>query len=321
LDLDLPFKSFHPGKTQRGKSKTRSGKDSESDVSKIALVARCTQVGDVEFFTRVGQCFWCRIAPANRRPVNKSQQPALTLFVAGLFGLGVLALVFGDFAMVWQPVPAWLPARSAVAYGSGVLMLLLGAGLLFRPTRVWSVRVLFPYLVLWALLKVPDVVRAPGIEGSWLGLGELTLLLSGGWTLFARLADLPQTSPLAFVAGERGVRMARILFALSIVPIGLSHLVYTQATAGYVPHWLPFRKGWAVLTGSGQIASGLGVLFGVLPRIAAWAEAGQITCYTLLVWLPAAIATPTRLNWTALFISWIFGAAAYAVAQNVKKKT
>jgi uncharacterized membrane protein YphA (DoxX/SURF4 family) len=104
------------------------------------------------------------------------------------------------------------------------------------------------------------------------------------------------------------------------VPIGLSHLVYVDATVGFVPHWLPFRKGWAYLTGAGQIASGLGVLFNVLPRVAAWAEAGQITLYTFLVWLPAILAGPTtRLNWTGFFISWIFGAAAWAVAQNVPR--
>jgi uncharacterized membrane protein YphA (DoxX/SURF4 family) len=68
----------------------------------------------------------------------------------------------------------------------------------------------------------------------------------------------------------------------------------------------------------GQIASGLGVLFGVLPRIAAWAEAGQIFVYTLLVWLPAIVAEPkSRLNWTAFFISWIIASGATAVAQNV----
>jgi len=200
-------------------------------------------------------------------------------------------------------------------------MLLLGIGLLFPRSRTWSVRILFPYLVLWALLKAPDILTAPGTEGSWLGLGELTLLLSGGWTLFACLGNLPKGSPLGFLAGERGLRMARKLFAISIVPIGLSHLVYLEVTAGYVPHWLPFRKGWAVLTGAGQMASGLGVLFSVLPRIAAWAEAGQIAVYTLLVWLPAVFAAPAaRLGWTAFFISWTFGAAAFAVAQNVPGK-
>jgi uncharacterized membrane protein len=202
-----------------------------------------------------------------------------------------------------------------------MLMLLLGVGLLLPPARAWSVRILFPYLILWAMLKVPDVIAAPKTEGSYLGLGELTLLLSGGWTLFARLSNLSESSPLSFLADDRGARMARILFAVSIIPIGISHLVYVQVTMGYVPHWLPFPKGWAILTGAGQIASGLGVLFGVLPAIAAWAEALQITCYTLLIWLAAVIGAPKdRLSWTALFISWIFGAAAYAVAQNVAGK-
>jgi len=245
-------------------------------------------------------------------------QPALTLFSVGLVSLGVLALIYRDFALVWQPVPAWIPARTALAYASGVLMILLAIGLPLPRARVLSVRVLLPYLCLWALLKVPDVVTKPATEVSWLGLGELTLLLSGGWTLFALLSSVPETSFLGFLAGERGLRTSRFLFAISIVPIGLSHIVYLDATVGFVPHWLPFPRGWAYLTGAGQIASGLGVLFNVLPRIAAWAEAGQITIYTFLVWLPALVGAPTRLNWTAFFISWIFGAAAWAVAQNVR---
>jgi len=250
-------------------------------------------------------------------PRNRTQQPAVGIFTASLTGLGVLALIYGDFALVWQPVPEWLPARTIVAYSSGVLMLLLAMGLLFPRSRTLAARALFPYLILWTLLKGPEVIAKPGVEGSWLGIGELTLLLSGGWTLFAALGELSQTSGLAFLAGERGLRWARLLFAISIVPIGLSHLVYMQGTAGLVPSWLPFRTVWAGVTGVGQIASGLGILFNVLPRIAAWAEAGQITIYTLLIWVPAAILTPTRLNWTALFISSIFGAAAWAVAQNV----
>jgi uncharacterized membrane protein len=252
--------------------------------------------------------------------MNKNQQPALSLFVVGLIGLGVLALAYRDFALVWQPVPAWMPAHAAIAFGTGLLMLALAAGLSFPRTRPWAVRFLFVYLLLWACLKLPDVITTPATESSWLGLGELALLLAGGWTLFARLGHLPNESPLAFLTGDRGVRAARILFAVSIIPIGLSHIVYLQPTTAFVPHWLPYRPGWAVLTGAGQIASGLGVLFNVLPRIAAYAEAAQITLYTLLVWLPALVAAHTRLNYTAFFVSWIFGAAAWAVAQNILAK-
>lgn len=250
--------------------------------------------------------------------MKSSQQPALCLFITGLIGLGVLALIVGDFAMVWQPVPAWVPARTAIAYACGVLMLLIAAGLFVPRSRAIAVRILLPYLLLWAFLKVPDVVLNPKIEASYLGLGELTLLLAGGWTLFARLSGV--TRP-GWLTDDLGVRCAQILFALSIIPIGLSHIVYVDATAGYVPHWLPYPREWAYLTGAGQIASGLGVLFNVLPRIAAWAEAWQIALYTLLVWLPPLIVGHrTRLNFTAFFISWIIGAAAWAVAQNVAAK-
>jgi uncharacterized membrane protein len=253
--------------------------------------------------------------------MTRSQQSALTLFAIGMVGLGALALIYGDFAMVWQPVAPWIPGRTALAYLSGVIMLLGGIGLFFPATTAWSVRILFPYLIVWSLLKVPALFVAPKMEAVWLGLGELTVLLSGGWILFARLAALREGSPLAFLTGEKGVRMARILFAVSLIPIGLSHLIYVKPTAELVPAWLPYRTGWAYLTGMGQIACGLGVLFSILPRIAATAEAAMISLFALLVWAPAILASPTgRLPWTAFLITWAIASAAWVVAQNIAPK-
>jgi uncharacterized membrane protein len=249
------------------------------------------------------------------------QQPSLALLAIGLIGLGVLGLCVGDFAMVWQPVAPWFPARTALAYVAGALMVACGASLLFRATSAWAVRILLPYLIVWQLLKLPSIFVAPKLEAVYLGFGELAVLLAGGLTLFARLGDV-QAPWLAWATGDRGVRIARYYFGVWIIPIGLSHLIYTKETVELVPAWLPYRIGWAYLTGAGQIASGLGVLFGVLPRLAAWAEAGQITLYTLLIWLPAIFVSPrARLPWTALWISWTIGAAAWVVAQNFSSKS
>jgi uncharacterized membrane protein len=168
------------------------------------------------------------------------------------------------------------------------------------------------------LLKVPGLLAAPQTEWVWLGVGELAVLLAGGWVLFARLAALEEGSPLSFATGQSGLRIARILFAVALIPIGLSHFVYVKGTADLVPAWLPYRVFWAYATGAGQIACGLGVLFSVLPRVAAATEAGMISLFTLLVWVPAILAAPrTRLPWTAFFISWVLGAAAWAVAKNI----
>jgi uncharacterized membrane protein len=253
--------------------------------------------------------------------MTRNQQPALTLFAFGLIGMGILALVYGDFALVWQPVAQWFPGRTVLAYGSGVLMFLGGIGLLFSRTAAWSARILFPYLIIWALLKVPALIVAPQIEGVWLGFGELTLLLSGGWILFATVAEIPQDSALSFAAGEKGIRIARYLFAVSVIPIGLGHLFYVKETADLVPAWLPFRTGWAWITGLGQIASGLGVLFSILPQVAVIAEACMISLFTLLVWGPKIVTAPSsRFSSTAFFISWVIAAAAWLVTQNIAAK-
>jgi len=253
--------------------------------------------------------------------MTRSQQPALTLFVVGMIGLGTLALIYGDFALVWQPVGRWVPGRTGLAYVAGLIMLLGGIGLLFRATAALSARILFPYLIVWVLLKVPALVVAPQMEGVWLGVGELTVLLAGGWVLFVRLAGLREDSIFTFATGENGIRIARILFAVSLIPIGLPHLVYTKATAELVPEWLPLRTGWAYLTGVGQMACGIGVLFSIYPGVAATTEAGMLSLFTLLVWIPAILAAPTtRLPWTAFFISWAITSGAWLVADSIAMK-
>jgi uncharacterized membrane protein len=116
------------------------------------------------------------------------------------------------------------------------------------------------------------------------------------------------------------LRIARYVFAVSLLPIGLSHIVYVKETAALVPAWLPSRVGWAYLTGAGQMACGLGVLLSVLPRTAAFTEAAMLSLFTLLVWVPAIVATPkARLPWTAFFISWAIAAAAWVVASNLER--
>jgi uncharacterized membrane protein len=251
--------------------------------------------------------------------MNRTLQPALLLFALGIMGLGVLALCVGDFALVWQPVAPWVPGRAALAYASGVLMVVCGAGLLFESTVKPAVRVLFAYLIAWLLLKVPALVAAPLIEGVWLGFGELAMLMAGGWVLFARMSgEARPGSPLGFAMGDRGARWARIAFGAAVIPVGLSHLFYTPQTVELVPAWLPLKLGWAYLTGVGQMACGLGLLTGVGRRVAAWCEAGMVSLFTLLIWLPAVAAKPTvRVGWTAFWISWAIAAAGWVVAQSV----
>ena len=252
------------------------------------------------------------------------QQPALSFFSAGLIAMGTLSILYRDFAYTWQPVPASVPARAALAIITGLFMIGVSIALLLPATVRIAARALFPFLIAWFCLKIPAILVAGNVEGVWIGVGELGMLLAGGWVLFARLSDLNDVPFFESITGDRGVRMAQILFGLAVIPVGLGHLFYLQITASLVPAWMHFRVALAFLTGVGQILCGVALVFSLYPRVAALVETVMLALFAFLVWGPDSwFATTPKLGppgfrfpLTAFLITWVIGAAAWLIANN-----
>lgn len=243
------------------------------------------------------------------------------LFAAGLAGVGVLSLLFADFAMNWQPVPAWVPFRAVLANISGTILLVGGIGTFSKRAAMWSTLMLAIFVLTWLLLlQVPRVVSSPTDASVWLGFGENALLVSGGWILFASLAARDGQGKVRGVSKDGIIRSARILYAVALPVIGISHFVYADITASMVPAWLPFHLGFAYLTGAGHIAAGLGLLLGILPRLAAALEASMICAFALLLHAPGVAAAPTnRLQWTMMLVATAYAGAAWIVAGSARE--
>ncbi len=254
----------------------------------------------------------------------QNQRTATLLFSAGMIAMGVVSLVSQDFAFGWQPVPAFHPGREALAVLCGSFMIAASVMILFRATSAIAARAIFPFLLMWFGLKVPAVIAAPQVEGVWLGIGEIGMLLAGGWVLFACFSDLDEKGIFSRITGPKGIRISQILFGLSVIPVGLGHIFYANITAQLVPSWMPFRFALAYLTGFGQIACGLAILFSVLSRIAAISESVMLALFAFLVWGPdtwfastpkmAGSPTGARFPLTAFLITWVIGAATLLIA-------
>lgn len=237
-----------------------------------------------------------------------------------MIGLGLLGFVYGDVALVWQHLPIeHMPGAKAIAYAFAAIEWIAGVGLLLRRSTTAAAALLTAFLLLWAvLLKLPGVIAVPSMEATWLGFGEVAVMLAGAWVLFANNMG-ERSGALRLITGRRGIRAARVLFALSLPMIGLAHFFYSEQTVAMVPAWLPYPLGWAYLTGGASIAACLAVLFGVLPRLAALLEAAMLWIITLMVWVPAIVATPTdRTAWTALVISAAIACGAWVVADSYR---
>lgn len=246
----------------------------------------------------------------------RSFLPSRLLYAAGLGGLGILSLIFGDFALQWQPVPKSIPWRMVLADISGAMLLAGAMGLLFPRTVRRAAAGLAIYILLWVLvLQGPVVVDKPTNVGVWLGFFEDLAIASGCWIL-AVSVGITGLMPLGAL---RGARNARILFALSLLLFGVSHLVYSTFTASMIPTWLPEREALAYFTGGAHIAAGLGLLFNVVPRLAATLETIMMASFVALVHLPRVFAQPdSRLEWTLLCVALALTGAAWATTTSLR---
>jgi uncharacterized membrane protein len=236
-----------------------------------------------------------------------------SVFPLAMSALGILGLVYGDFALQWQPVPDWLPGRHGVAYVSAALLLLGGIGVFIKPVSERGALVLVLVLFsTWVLPQALKVAAATMSVGSLLGLCETLAAMSGGWLLWAEIAG-------------RGTEVARRLFGICCVIFGLSHFAYADFTASMIPQWIPARLVFAYATGAGHIAAGLCIALAIRPRLAATLEALMMSSFVILLHIPSLWADPppdwaptVRIQLTALFWASALAGSAWLAAASLR---
>jgi uncharacterized membrane protein len=240
------------------------------------------------------------------------------VFAATMIALGVSGLVQRDFAAIWQPVPAGLPAREGLAFFCAAMTLATGAGLLRRRTAAVAAGFLLASLLLWLVLfKGRGLWLAPTDAASWESCGETAVLVAAVWVLFARFAGDWESWRLGFTTGEAGLRIARTIYGLALIAFGVAHFAYVKDTAALVPSWLPSPFAWVYFTGGTYIAAGVAVVVGIQARLAATLSALQIGLFTLLVWVPPlASGSKDASQWSEAVLSWTLTAAAWVVAAS-----
>ena len=242
------------------------------------------------------------------------------IFAVTMLGFGILGLVKGEFAPAFQPVPKWVPARETLAYLSAGLSVLCGIGLLWQRAAGAAARVLLAYLLLLSLLfKGRFIYLQPTVEGSYQTCGENAVLVAAAWVLYAWFAPEWDRNHLSFAIGDRGVRIARVLYGLAMIAFGLSHFAYMNLTAPLVPGWLPWHTGFGYFTGLTYLAAGGAILFGVWARLAAVLSTAQMAGFTLLVWVPIAMSgAMSASQWGELMISWALTTGGWVVADSYR---
>jgi uncharacterized membrane protein len=242
------------------------------------------------------------------------------LFAAAMIWLGVMGFIKGDFVQVWQPVPKWVPAREALAYLCAFISLASGIGLLWQRTAAVAARVVFASLMLWLLvLRLPNLFfQTPVVLVAWT-FGSTAVMVAAAWVLYVWFAGDRDRQRLGRFAGDTGVRIARALYGLSLIPFGLAHFIYLGATTVLIPQWLPWHVAWAYVTGAAFVAAGLAVTVGVFARLAAALSTLQLGLFGLIVWVPRVLAgTVNDFQWGEFVVTFVLTAGAWVVTDSYR---
>jgi uncharacterized membrane protein len=237
------------------------------------------------------------------------------LLAITLAAMGISGLIHQDFPAIWQPVAAGVPLRGVLVCCCVAISLGCGVGLLLPRTLVLAGCTLLLSLVAWLLaFRLPALLRMPGAVVAWEGCSETAVIIAGAWMVYSRS---PRGGLPGFAGGSRGVRCARILYALALIPFGLAHLAYVGPTAALVPGWLPAHAAWAIATGVAYILAGIAILTGVLAGLAAALSSWQMGLFTLLVWVPIlAAGSRDPFHWSETWLSWTLTLCGWLVAHS-----
>ena len=234
-------------------------------------------------------------------------------FAAVAFGL--VGLVWGDFAAVWQPVAKSVPGRTTLAYAAAAVLLLAGLAMQWRRSAAagaLTLTILYSLGVI--LLHVPQVLAQPSVFVTWSGTAEQLALVAGGMVSYAFCKEPP-----AAAAAARIIRAGRLLFGACLILFALAHLFYLKPTADFVPAWLPPNQVfWAYATAAGHFLAGAAILSGIGARLAARLLTGMFVVFGVLVHAPTLLNDPhTHFNWAANAMNFALIASAWVIAASI----
>ena len=218
---------------------------------------------------------------------------------------GIACFLQGDFHDFWQPVPKNLPLRQPLAYLAAGLLVAGGSGLLVPRTVRPAAMLLLLIFALYAAGYLRLLIGPPLNANALMGLAEQLAVVVGAWVI---LLQLRGGRPV-------GATVARITFGACSLVFGLAHFIAPVQTGNMVPVWMPGGQiFWAIATGVGHTAVGLGLVANRLAVPATRLGALMYICFVLFAWLPGAFTHPTQwLRWEGTAISLCMAAALWLV--------
>jgi uncharacterized membrane protein len=255
-----------------------------------------------------GAAFGARLIPVGR-----------WFYGLALLGLGAEHFVFREF--VTGRAPAWpdvVPGKLLWVYGSGALVMVIGAAILARRGGRWPALALAVLIFLWALLRQLPVVAVDSLlGGSWTQAGKALTFVGGALAVAATFPPVQgaTTGGWRRLANASGafVGAGRYCLASFLIVAGMQHFKYLTFVATLIPAWFPGNAVlWSQFAGVALLGFGTALLFPRTAALAALLTGLMIFSWVWIVHLPRISASVS--DGIAIFEALAFSGIALVLA-------
>lgn len=223
---------------------------------------------------------------------------------SSLAGFGLLNAIYADGVFGLEPVPSWAPTRAGWSWLTGTCLVAAALGIASGKAVRRGAVVAAGVIGVWVLvLQVPQLIASPSDGGAWTTAFETLALWGGALALVASGVGVP-------------VGLAPTMYAACLPVFGVLHFIYRAYVASVIPAWIPNPDAWAIGTGVAFIVAGLGMLSGVLSRLAATMVGLMFAMWVAVLHAPRALSSmpASRAEWTSLCVALGMCGSAWVIA-------
>ena len=246
-------------------------------------------------------------------------------FGLALLGLGAEHFVFREF--VTGRAPAWpdgIPGELVWVYGSGVVVMLVGAAVLARRWGRPAALALGVLVFGWALLRhLPIVATDSLLGGSWTRAGKALTIFGGSFAIAATFPPVQGATTGGWRrfanATDAFVRLGRYCLASFLIVAGMQHFKYLAFVATLIPAWFPGNAIlWSQFAGVALISCGVALIFARTAALAGLLAGLMIFSWFWIVHLPRVRTSVS--DGIAIFEALMFSGIALVVAGAVAER-
>lgn len=254
--------------------------------------------------------------------IERSARAARMVFAGAIAALGIIHSIAGEAVTRLFPVwPSSLPGRPWWAHAAGVLLVVLGAMVLFRRgARLAGTLIGVVILISVICLHLPRSLASGNFGDEWLNVFKWLAMAAGAFVVadtFPPARNHSWSDVLIAVFSKS----ARWLLAAFMIGAAVIHVRFASPIATYyIPAWIPWRPFWTYFSAGTLTAGGVGLLIPSTARLAGLLTSLMIFLWCPLVHIPRTLADPGNPGeWCGIFEALAFAAFALLLAERAQR--